>query len=598
LNNIISAIIMKKTTLLLLLLTLCVYSGKSQATLNTSKSIEGFKSIPQEEVYVHYNTSLLFTGEYLYYKLYCLDTQTNNRSSISKMGYVEMVDGAGKQVFKHKVRLENGFGQGDFFLPPSVVSGNYKLLGYTQWMTNGEKDHFFHEDISVVNPYQENQDVILAITGDEANAAIETKEIAVTSNVTSKILSIELPSNSYGKRGLVALKLNGLKGASSYGDYSVSVRKLAQIGNVSSKMNAVAYKGLYKNRRTQNNLGGKRIALPELRGELISGQVTSNGNPATNVDVAFSVPGHDYLFKVTNTNSEGLFYINLSKEYDQVKAYAQVLNATPANYEIQFIESPSVGISDVAFHSFKISKAEKEAILERSIYNQVENGYFTVKTDNIQSAPPIEPFYGTASSEYNLDDFTRFRTLRETLVEVVDNAWVKNTGGGNAVFQVRPQDFSSNINALPLVMVDGVIVQDHNDLVDDTAGKYQKISILKDQYFLGSQVFQGVIDMKTVKGNFQDTYYKSYLRSVSLFKAQPQKDYFKPVYSLDKEAETKRIPDFRDQLLWMPSLKLNSDIEVIDFYTSDNLGTYEINIQGFTANGTPVSVTEIFVVRE
>ena len=73
---------------------------------------------------------------------------------------------------------------------------------------------------------------------------------------------------------------------------------------------------------------------------------------------------------------------------------------------------------------------------------------------------------------------------------------------------------------------------------------------------------------------------------------------FKPVYTLDSATETKRIPDFRDQLLWMPSLNLSSNTAVIDFYTSDNLGTYEISVQGFTNNGTPVSVSESFVVRE
>ena len=68
--------IMKKTALLLLLITLSVFTAKGQAMLDTAASVEGFNSIPQEEVYVHYNTSLLFTGEYLYYKLYCMDTKT------------------------------------------------------------------------------------------------------------------------------------------------------------------------------------------------------------------------------------------------------------------------------------------------------------------------------------------------------------------------------------------------------------------------------------------------------------------------------------------------------------------------------------------
>ena len=34
-------------------------------------------SIPQENIFVHYNTSLLFSGDYLYYKIYTLNSQTN-----------------------------------------------------------------------------------------------------------------------------------------------------------------------------------------------------------------------------------------------------------------------------------------------------------------------------------------------------------------------------------------------------------------------------------------------------------------------------------------------------------------------------------------
>ena len=45
-------------------------------------------------------------------------------------------------------------GQGDFFLPADVVSGNYKIIAYTQWMKNGIDQHYFQSNIVIINPMQ------------------------------------------------------------------------------------------------------------------------------------------------------------------------------------------------------------------------------------------------------------------------------------------------------------------------------------------------------------------------------------------------------------------------------------------------------------
>src|SRR5690606_10752976 len=88
------------------------------------------KAVPGEKIFVHYNASLLFPGEYLYYKIYNLNSTSNTPSTISKVGYVELVGENGEQVFQHMVPLEQGQGHGDFFIPTTLPSGNYKLLAY------------------------------------------------------------------------------------------------------------------------------------------------------------------------------------------------------------------------------------------------------------------------------------------------------------------------------------------------------------------------------------------------------------------------------------------------------------------------------------
>ena len=127
------------------------------AQLNTKDYpdvISNFRQMPQESIFVHYNTSSFFSGERLFYKVYCFNNQSENLSTISKIAYLEMISQDGKVVFKHKIRLENGIGFGDFSIPTSITTGSYKLFGYTHWMKNNNIEQFFQTDLIIINPYQ------------------------------------------------------------------------------------------------------------------------------------------------------------------------------------------------------------------------------------------------------------------------------------------------------------------------------------------------------------------------------------------------------------------------------------------------------------
>ena len=124
---------MKKTKIIaLLIFTLSIQTIYSQRDNNSY--IDAYNFTPKENIFVHYNTSLLFAGEYLYYKVYCLNATHNQLSKLSKVAYVELISEDKQKVFRHKISLKNGLGQGDFFISTSIPSGNYKIIAYTQWM--------------------------------------------------------------------------------------------------------------------------------------------------------------------------------------------------------------------------------------------------------------------------------------------------------------------------------------------------------------------------------------------------------------------------------------------------------------------------------
>ena len=140
---------------------LCTLTLQGQALVKDNGHLQAYNALHAEAVYIHHNASLFVAGEQMYYAVYCVNKATNQRSTLSKMAYVELLGADGIRVFRHKIKLNSGTGQGDFFIPTSVPTGNYKLLGYTQWMKNSSVDNFFSSDINIVNPFQKNRDLIL-----------------------------------------------------------------------------------------------------------------------------------------------------------------------------------------------------------------------------------------------------------------------------------------------------------------------------------------------------------------------------------------------------------------------------------------------------
>ena len=236
-----------------------------------------YHKIPQEKLFVHINTSFLLTGEHLFYKAYCINTKTNKLSDLSKVAYVELISSDKIQIFKHKIRLESGHGQGDFFIPKSILSGNYKLIAYTQWMRNSGENIFFQNDISIINPFNENLAQILK-KNEPKDTLLETEpkgRINILDDVYSNndLIEIKLNKVSFRNREQVSLKIKNLNNEVSYGNYSISVRKIDS-RKIPDRLSTKKYVSEFtRNIKTTHSENNKSAYLPELRGELLTGKV-------------------------------------------------------------------------------------------------------------------------------------------------------------------------------------------------------------------------------------------------------------------------------------------------------------------------------------
>jgi hypothetical protein len=306
-----------------------------------------------------------------------------------------------------------------------------------------------------------------------------------------------------------------------------------------------------------------------------------------------SITGKESLFKVANTDNLGVFYFNIDREYDSQDAIIQVISNEHNDMQIEINEFKPINYQNLDFYKFKITPEQKEYILNHSIYNQIENTYSTVKPNQPIEIDSITPFFNSKEKTYLLDDFTRFPTLKETVVEIIPEVFVRQKKGINQLHvKLYDEDIESGLNTL--VIVDGIMVQDQNELVLYNAAKIKKISVVSEQYLYGSEIFEGIVSIETFDGDYNTIPNANYIKSFKLFKPLPKQSYFQQKYE-DKSYD--RIPDYRSQLLWIPEFNLNKEEELVSFYTSDNNGVYEINLEGFTKSGKPVSIKQLITVE-
>jgi hypothetical protein len=243
---------------------------------------------------------------------------------------------------------------------------------------------------------------------------------------------------------------------------------------------------------------------------------------------------------------------------------------------------------------------------ELNIFSGLSFNYQASKIYGISSGTEKEPadpvntlkrrFYGKPEMEVLLDDYIRLPDMTEVFFELLPGIILRS---GRTGYEVKITNPLTGVfyEGPPLVMIDGVILNDLNVLVGLNPDLVEKIEVVKTPYLTGDLVLHGIVNVITRSGDFSDVTMPDYASILTYRVFEPDSYFISPEYP-DEKSRSGRKPDLRNTLYWNPSVKTdNEGVAEIEFWTSDVPGNYTINVRGISGSGKTISVSKSFIVR-
>lgn len=337
--------------------------------------------------------------------------------------------------------------------------------------------------------------------------------------------------------------------------------------------------------------------LPEYRGHIVSGKVfdTNSAKLVQGIPAYLSSPDKKIQPSMTYSDVNGVvlfetgdFFTGSKKLIAQTGAYQ---NTTRIEINSPFSEDKIS--TKIPF--LNLTSQVTESLTDRSISMQAEDIFHRGRTKTLLQIRDSSAFYGKATEQYFLDDYTRFPVMEEVMREYVKGVRLRKKDD-QFIFKVLNAPKNLVFENEPLILLDGVAVFSADKIMAMDPLKIKQIDVVTNQYYYGKFVFDGVVSFKTYQGNLDGFQFDAGTFVLDYEGLQSKKEFFSPRYETPT-AQQSRLPDMRNLLLWIPDLTITEKKQVIEFYSSDQPGSYQAIIQGISQHGQPVFQTHNFEVK-
>lgn len=516
-------------------------------------SIAAMKAQTLEYIQAFIDKDCYLTGERIQIHVSVTDAE-HKPMGMSKVAYVELCDTKSIQA-QCMVQLTDGEGWAALDLPGSMHSGNYQMNVYTRYMRNFGPDCFYKRLVSVVNllnPSADDDIEFIASTPEE-------KSNAQSADMTDK--------KQYGTRDKVVFKMPEVTGRS----YTLSVtRKDCVAANNSLDFKDPTY-----------NTSGEITFVPELDGHIAYAHPIDGKIPAKSRIGLVGKAGTVFDGQILDDGTTRFYTMGLNGSLPMsINGYT--FTAEPVHME--FMRPYEVVLPEY-LPTLRVYYDEAD-LKDRSISAQIEKSKNDISLGTIVEHRTA--FMGVEPDVfYDLDEWTKFMTVREILIEFVAGVRVRNVDGRKALYTLDPETNQFSRWAA-LVLLDGMPVTDIDKLMDYDARRLKFVQIYKGRFQFGENPCQGVISFISRKGSLQDFLLDEGTQMYTYDFPQDRPAFLSPIY----EDKSSRQPDFRHTLYFNP--QVNGECE---FYTSDLPGTYEVSLQYVGTDNKEHKLVSEFIVK-
>lgn len=554
---------MKKTALLILILFGCLPFVRAQEAV--------------ERVYVSTDREVYLSGDLLWCSLFCVDASGDvGLSTESSTAYLELVARDGTSV-QAKIALVGGRGSGAVRLPDTLPTGNYALYAYTRTESDEFQFNPVPKYISVFNTFSIAR-VKDGVAVTSADLLSHVRERPVNGNA-----SISVPSEvATGDPFRVSVTAPGAT-------VSVSVSRLDGITAPPSPGIAAFLGGLPAKgsvvRRGKNPV--------DYDGEVVTARMTGDLSVLSRrvVHAGLSSAGAPSNLYLGTVKPDGTVRFHTDNIYGDRELVCELFDLPSGADNHLVLERPFANLKGESVPVLNLSESQEKALLERR-RSLLKSSY---EADTLVTFLPRREDLLLSGSDvitYHLDDYVRFHSVEEVFVEIVQQLRFRKGRGGKRQVQMMVRDatgatrtFVDNV----VVMLDGVVLSDHEMLYDFDAMLLQDIILYPQPYAIGNYTYDALVNFTTIHNNVVSVLFSEQTRVL---------DFHGECYPVAYPGTVSGSgEDLRDLLYWHPQLEPSADPVTLSLQAPFRPGTYLIVVEGLDRECRPIHTEKTFRVR-
>lgn len=555
-----------------------------------------------EQVHLSTDRNLYVAGDQIYFKFHKIVKNQTEQKSI--FGYIILRSANNVIIEKIPLRLNNDVAYGSIYLPDTLQTGIYQLIGFTNRMRNFPAVSSNSKEILIANRFDSELNFLLTskpltIKSDIVEDSLFVNQDTKPFEKPHSPLHIYIKDSIFSPRSKIEVELQLDDPDNSY-EISISVVQKNSIHGYEYSLIDFGSE-LTTPEDGTNYTYGNLSFLPETGQIIVSGKVidTKTNKGVENQVVLLSKPDTVINIQYAKTDKNGVFHFQLNPYYYSSEVFISLLEE---NYR------PELKIQIFDKYGFAEPFRAIELKIDPELRNFINESQNILKVQkafdiNYNYTLPAEPgkgftpvLYSRPYSKLVLSDYFSLRDFREISRELISPLRIRQNKD-EIVFNLVNNSNRTVFEKSPVVFLDGIVLYDLEKILPLGSDELEKIEIHNLPWVFGDLEFPGIIGVFTKSMDYSKLISG---RHTSFFVEEPV---FPSGYiDLDRGISPLSLkpnePDFRQLLYWNPSILLSAQQKNARFvfYSGDIRDDFIIKIEAISSKGDKFYETKMFKV--